>query len=166
VTGLPLPGNELSQDRYQAQLRTLMRLAFILDAAGDAVLGKGAPAMMYQAGLDAGRDQSRPAGRPLELEEALGMVLTEGEEVWHVEPWRDAAAGLDDETNGSCWFVFRRCPLLSLSRHMGSTPGGLLCQALHGHMAGSMGQMMERRVEMKIVHCGPRACKILVETRG
>lgn len=162
------PQQELSQDRYRAQLRTLMKLAFILDAAGEAVLGKGAPAMMYQAGLDAGRDQSRAAGKPLDLQDALTMVLTEGDEVWQVEPWRDFSD--DPAQEGSegdpPWFVFRRCPLLSLSRRMGSTPGGLLCQALHGYMAGSMGRMMEQRVEMKIAHCGPRACKILVETRG
>lgn len=43
--------------RGEAQLKTLMRLAYLLDTAGEAVLGKGGPAMMYQAGRDTGREE-------------------------------------------------------------------------------------------------------------
>ena len=153
--------------RYDAQLKTLMRLVYILDAAGEGVLGKGAPAMMYQAGRDAGI-KARAPGVSDDLEEAFSMVLTEGEEVWHIERWQDPGQEEPWMDGGNCrstWIIFRRCPLLSLARHVGSSPGGLLCQALHGFMAGSMERIMKRRVDHRVEHCGPRACKILVEVR-
>lgn len=159
---------DLAASRYEAQLKALMRLAFVLDAAGEGVLGKGAPAMMYQAGRDAGTAHDSPAGGIGDIDEALSLVLTEGEEVWHVERWRDPGQGdLMMETGGraSTWILFRRCPLLALARRVGSRPGGLLCQALHGYLAGSMEVMMGCRVDMKVGHAGPRACKILLELR-
>ncbi len=87
--------------RGDAQLKTLMRLSFILDAAGEQVLGKGAPAMMYHAGRDTGRDRRLGTGIVGEddIEEALVLILTEGEEVWRFERWQDPGGGraLDGE---------------------------------------------------------------------
>lgn len=154
---------------YRAQLMTLMRIALILDTAGEGVLGKGAPAMMYQAGRDAGCSQGCAPGETADMEQALRMVLTEGDEVWEFERWNDPrqeSPWIDGGDRSSTWMLFRRCPLLTLSRKAGSIPGGLLCQALHGYMAGSMERVLGRRVDMKVDHCGPRACKVLVELRA
>lgn len=154
--------------RGEAELRTLMRLAYILDASAEGVLGKGAPAMMYQSGRDAACEEGCRRGTTDDHDEALRAALAEGEDVWQYEAWRD----LDQEdewieTDGrrSTWLVFRRCPLMNLTRSVGSTPGGLLCQATHGYIAGCMEQALGRRVDMRIEHCGPRACKILLEMR-
>ncbi len=152
----------------EAELRTLMRLAYIIDASAEGVLGKGAPAMMYQAGRDAGRAEGCAAERTDDLDDALRGALVEGESVWRFEHWRDP--GQEDdwvESNGrrAAWLVFRRCPLMDLTHSVGSAPGGLLCQAIHGYMSGCMEQSLGRRVDMKIVHCGPRACKVLLEMR-
>jgi len=158
-----------SLDRYQMQLVTLMKLTYILDTAGEGVLGKGAPAMMYQAGLDSGREQARHAEHTDDLHGALAEVLTEGEEVWQIESWQDPGQETEwfDANGRRCtWLVFRRCPLITLSRRVGSTPGGLLCQALHGYIAGSLGRIMGCRLDLKVEHCGPRSCKILVEKRS
>ena len=159
---------QMEASRYEAELKTLMRLAFILDAAAEGVLGKGAPAMMYQSGRDAGCSQGQALARTDDFEEALHMALADGEDVWRFDRWMDP--GQQDnwmESNGrsSTWIVFRRCPLMNLGKTVGSNPGGLLCQAVHGFMAGSMESSLGTRVDMKIAHCGPRACKILVETR-
>jgi predicted hydrocarbon binding protein len=152
----------------EAELRTLMRLAYILDASAEGVLGKGAPAMMYQAGRDAGCAEGCRRGRTDDLEHALRQALSEGEDVWQFERWRDP--GQDDdwvESNGrrSTWLVFRRCPLMSLTHTVGSSPGGLLCQATHGYLSGCMEMSLGHRVDMKIDHCGPQACKVIMEMR-
>lgn len=97
------------------------------------------------------------------------MVLTEGDEVWQFERWKDPGQeSFWTEADGrrSAWLVFRRCPLMTLTRTVGSNPGGLLCQALHGYIAGCMEKTLGRRVDMKINHCGPRACKVLMEMRN
>lgn len=145
-----------------------MRLSRIFDAAGENILGKGAPAMMYQAGRDAGLSGNGPWGDGADVEEALGMVLTEGEDVWAFEPWSEHGAETAPAEEGDRleWFIFRRCPLLSLARNAGSSPGGIICHALHGYVAGSLEKMMGRRVDIRIGHCGPRACKLLVEMKG
>jgi predicted hydrocarbon binding protein len=162
---------EPSASRGDAQLKTLMKLSFILDAAGEDVLGKGAPAMMYQAGRDIGRAQ-HPGGNGTvagdDVEEALGLVLTEGEEVWQFERWQDPGnegLWMEDGDRRATWLLFRRCPLMTLAKKAGSRPGGILCQAMHGYISGSMEGILARRVDIRIDHCGPRACKLLLELR-
>ncbi len=150
------------------ELRTLMRIAYILDVSAEGVLGKGAPAMMYQAGRDAGCGEGRRRGTGDDPMEALSRVLSEGEEIWRFELWRDPGDEDDwtvSEDRRSAFLVFRRCPLMNLSRNVGSTPGGLLCQAMHGYMAGCMEQYLGHRVDMRVIHCGPRACKVHLEMR-
>lgn len=151
---------------HDAQLKTLMRLCYILDAGGEAVLGKGAPAIMYQAGRDAGLSSCHLEGRTADADEALCLVLEEGEDAWQVERWQEpgsGGAGAGQEGRGSAWLVFRRCPLISLASSAGTTPGGMLCQAFHGYVAGSMETILGHRVDMRVGHCGPRACKVLLE---
>ena len=155
--------------RYEAELKMLMRLAYILDVSAEGVLGKGAPAMMYQAGRDAGVRQGPASLSTDDFEQALHAVLEEGEDVWSFERWSDPGQeGEWIESNGrrSTWLVFRRCPLMSLTHTVGSRPGGLLCQASHGYMAGCMERSLGSRVDMRINHCGPRACKVLLEMRN
>lgn len=157
---------EIETARLQAQLKSLMHLLYILDAAGEGVLGKGAPAMMYQAGRDEGIIQGVTAGRTIDIEEALSMVLSGGNDVWRVERWKEPGRDdfwMKDGNVRSTWLIFRMCPLLELSKRAGSNLGGLLCQALHGYTAGSMESVMGCRVEMRVGHCGPGACKVLLE---
>jgi predicted hydrocarbon binding protein len=154
--------------RSDAQLKTLMKLSFILDTAGEGILGKGAPAMMYQAGRDAGSAQRDTSARSDDVDEALALVLTEGDEVWSFERWQEPGAEglwMENGDRRSTWLLFRRCPLISLAKKAGTNQGGLLCQALHGYIAGSMEDVMRRRVDIKVGHCGPRACKLLLELR-
>jgi predicted hydrocarbon binding protein len=158
---------EIEAARQQAQLRTLMRLLSIVDAAGQGVLGKGAPAMMYQAGRDEGL-AAEPSMRTDDFEEALKVVLAEGDEVWHVEKWCDPGQEgewIEEGDRRARWLLFRRCPLLELAQRVGAKPGGLLCQALHGQMAGSLEGIIGRRVDLRVAHCGPGACKLRVEMR-
>lgn len=160
---------EMEASHYEAELKTLMRLAYIVDAAAEGVLGKGAPAMMYQSGRDAGLTQGAPVLHTDDVEQALRIALVEGEDVWHFEHWKDPGQEsywTDSHDRRSTWFLFTRCPLLGLSRTVGTTPGGILCQALHGYMAGCMERSLSARVDMKINHCGPNACKVLLEMRS
>ncbi|HEY5533285.1 MAG TPA: hypothetical protein VIK22_14950 [Candidatus Anoxymicrobiaceae bacterium] len=155
--------------RGDAQLKMLMRLASVLDTAGEGVLGKGAPAMMYQAGRDAGLEHRRPHEPVDNMEAAMAQVLTESKELWMYEGWQEPGSDSLWSENGercSICMIFRRCPLMALSRSAGTTPGGILCQVLHGYIAGSMEVLLEQRVEMKVGHCGPRACKVQVELRS
>jgi predicted hydrocarbon binding protein len=154
--------------RGDAQLKTLMKLSFVLDAAGEGILGKGAPAMMYQAGRDAGSARHDTSARSDDVDEALALVLTEGDDVWLFERWQEPCREglwMDNGDRQSTWLLFRRCPLITLAKKAGTNQGGILCQALHGYIAGSMENVMGRRVDIKVGHCGPRACKLLLELR-
>lgn len=155
-------------DWAEAELKSLMKLSFILDTAGESILGRGAPALMYQAGRDAGLAEGEARQEQVDAIHALNLILDEGDEVWEVDLWREPGEP-DFWMNGgdteSAWMVFKRCPLLTLARSVGSTPGGMLCQALHGYIAGSMENMLARRVDLRVGHCGPRACKVLLELR-
>lgn len=72
---------------------------------------------------------------------------------------------MEDADRRSTWMVFMRCPLMTLAGRAGSTPGGILCQVVHGYIAGSMEGLLGQRVDMRVGHCGPRACKVLLELR-
>jgi predicted hydrocarbon binding protein len=146
-----------------------MKRSFILDTAGENVLGKGAPALMYQAGRDAGLAEGGLRQKTADVMQALKVVLDDGDEVWQVETWQEPGAPGDWTEDGdgvSASLVFKQCPLLMLARSAGSTPGGMLCQALHGYIAGSMETMLSKRVDLKVDHCGPRACKVILELKG
>lgn len=163
-----VPGEAADSD-HEAQLRMLMRLCFMIDTAGEEILGKGAAAMMYQAGKDAGRREVVRGEVADDLEGALERVLPEGEKIWGFKRWKDP--GQDDlwvekDDVRSTWIVFRRCPLLVLARRVGTRPGGMLCQVTHGYMAGMMEDMLGAKVDMKIEHSGPLACKVLVSVKG
>ena len=80
---------QMEASRYEAELKTLMRLAFILDAAAEGVLGKGAPAMMYQSGRDAGCSQGQALARTDDFDEALRTALSECDDAWRFERWID-----------------------------------------------------------------------------
>lgn len=152
----------------ESQLRTLMRLSSIFDAAGENILGKGAPAVMYQAGRDASRLRRDLSGASDDVTGALRAVLTEGEDVWLFEPWPEPGEEDAWTENGGrrrAWYIFRRCPLLSLARNAGSTAGGIICNTMHGYIAGSLEVLMSRRVDIRTGHCGPRACKLLLEMK-
>ena len=165
----PLEPPDFQAEMDNDHLKALMRIVRILDETGEGVLGKGAPAIMYQSGRDVGRGEGYPAGHVSGLDEAMAMVLYEGEEVWRYERWREPGQEelwMKEGPVRAAWIIFRGCPLLTLARSAGSTQGGLLCQALHGYIAGSLERIMGRRVEIRIGHCGPRACKILLEMKG
>lgn len=153
----------------EAQLKTLMRLVFVIDAATEGMLGKGAPAMMYQSGRDAAGARAARFTDTEDVDRALEDALAEGGGAWHFERWMDPGQEeywMRDGAKLSGWLVFTACPLMSLARSVGSGAGGLLCQAMHGYLAGCLASSMGRRVDMKIAHCGPRACKVLLEMRG
>ncbi len=153
---------------YGVQLKALMRLVTLLESVGEGVLGKGGPAMMYQAGLDTGKADGAVPGKTDDLDRALAMIGAEwGDGVWRMERWRDPGEGEWSDRQGrkTTWLLMRSCPILTLGRRTGVTPGGLLCQSLHGYMAGRLGQMMDCRVDLRISHCGPRACKLLLEVK-
>lgn len=150
------------------QLKSMMRLLGVLDAAGKSVLGKGAPAMMYQAGRDEGVLHGVTPEVSLDIEEALSAVLYDGEDLWKVERWKEPGSDdfwMEEGRVRSMWLIIRACPLLELARRTGSTVGGVLCQALHGYAAGSMESIFGCRVDLRVGHCGPGACKILLEMR-
>lgn len=160
---------EMEASPYEAELKALMWLAYIVDAAAEGVLGKGAPAMMYQSGRDAGLSRGVPAVRTDDVELALRTAIAQGEEIWRFEHWNDpGGSGYWMESGGrrSAWFIFTRCPLMGLARAAGTAQGGILCHALHGYIAGCMERSLQTRVDMKINHCGPGACKILLEMRA
>jgi hypothetical protein len=124
--------------------------------------------MMYQAGRDAGCEWGGPVCRTEDVNEALTLALAEGDEAWQFEEWQEAGQeGLWIERGDlRCkWIIFRRCPLMLLARKTGSNPGGILCQALHGYIAGCTGGILGRQTDLRLGHSGTRACKVLLELR-
>lgn len=149
-----------TEESMLLQLKALMRIASILDSAGERVLGKGAGAIMYQAGKEEGREQGRKLEPASNFNAALASLLLEGNTICDFDYFEGESASRTKEISV---VVFRRCPLNALSRSTGSNLGGFLCQALHGYLAGSIEEMLGKKVDLRTLHSGPRACKIRVE---
>lgn len=157
-----------SEERFQRELMGITAVVRIIDGAGEVALGKGSQAIIYQAGKDLGREKGGFAQKTSDLEEAISNLFDGGEKFLNFEQWDEECSAplIDPVVGGSRFLVIRRCPLLTLSRSIGSKTGGILCHAFHGYIAGAVEVIFSKKADLRISHCGPAACKVYLEMKS
>jgi predicted hydrocarbon binding protein len=154
---------------YKNNIQTFMRIVASLSLASDTLIGPAAKALMYQSGKEMGKAEGKKLDRTDDLLKALAMLDDAEQGVWQIEPWADdGATSYIAEQDGSkvAHLIFRECPIRQVCLTHGIPQDGALCRITHGLFAGMMGEIMGRKVEVKVEHAGPNACKKIVEIKN
>ncbi len=159
----------LEIDVYKNNIQAFMRIVASLSLASDTLIGPAAKALMYQSGKEMGKVEAKKLDRTDDLLKALAMLDEAERGVWHIEPWvDDGASSFIVEQDGSkiAHLIFRECPIRQVCLTHGVPQDGAICRITHGLFAGMMGEIMSKRIELKVEHAGPNACKKVVEIKG
>jgi predicted hydrocarbon binding protein len=153
---------------YKNNAMALMRIMASLGLASDSLIGNAANALMYQAGKDMGKTEGKKLDKTNDLAKALEMLMHAEEGVWFAELWKDQ--GQNDfviQNNGisSACVIFRECPIRQVCLSHGTKMDGVICRITHGLFAGMLGEVMNKKVDLKVEHAGPNACKKILEIR-
>ncbi len=153
---------------YKNNIQALMRILASLDFASNSLIGTAAKALMYQTGKDIGRLEGKKLDHTDDLGQAMDMLMQAERGVWYIEPWADDGATdyLSHEDGITrARVIFRECPIRQVCLTHGIKQDGVICRITHGLFAGMLGEAMAKRVELKVEHAGPNACKKIVELK-
>jgi len=148
-------------DDYEESLHVLMKFVGSMSSALEQVSGRGANAIVYQAGKRMGHE----AGKMVEKTDDLEKAMQELSEILGAEFYFDMwkPAGQDgytvekgDETVVK--LIFRDCVVRQTLRRTGLPQKGPLCYLLYGYTVGAVEEVMDIRGKLDIDHVGPNAC--------
>ena len=148
-------------DDYEDALHVLMKFMGSMSSALEQVSGRGANAIVYQAGKRMGHDAAKMMEKTDNLEQAMdemGEVL--GHEFYY-RMWKPAGQEnytieKGDETVVK--LLFRDCVVRQTLRRTGLPQKGPLCYLLYGYMVGAVEEVMDIKGKVDIDHVGPNAC--------
>ncbi len=153
---------------YKNNIQAFMRIVASLSLASDTLIGPAAKALMYQSGKEMGKAEGKKLDRTDDLLKALDMLEEAEHGVWHIEPWTDdGASDFIVNENGSmkAHLIFRECPIRQVCLTHSIAQDGAICRITHGLFAGMIGEVMGKKVELRVEHPGPNACKKVVEIK-
>lgn len=148
-------------DDYEEALHVLMKFVGSMASALEQVSGRGANAIVYQAGKRMGHD----AGKLMEKTDNLEKAMQELSEIlgieFYFEMWKPS--GQDgytvergDETEVK--LLFMDCVVRQTLRRTGLPQKGPLCYLLYGYMVGAVEEVMDIKGKLDIDHVGSNAC--------
>lgn len=148
-------------DDYEEALHVLMKFVGSMSSALEQVSGRGANAIVYQAGKRMGHEAGKLMEKTDDIEKALeemGIIL--GVE-FYFEMWKPAGQEgytieKGDETQVK--LLFMDCVVRQTLRRTGLPQKGPLCYLLYGYMVGAVEEVMDIKGKLDIDHVGPNAC--------
>lgn len=146
---------------YEEALHVLMKFVGSMSSALEQVSGRGANAIVYQAGKRMGHDAAKMMEKTDNLEKALnemGEVL--GVE-FYFEMWKPKGQEgytLESGNETVVKLLFMDCVVRQTLRRTGLPQKGPLCYLLYGYMVGAVEEVMSIKGKLDIDHVGPNAC--------
>lgn len=146
---------------YEEALHVLMKFVGSMASALEQVSGRGANAIVYQAGKRMGHD----AGKLMEKTDNLEKALVELGEIlgieFYFEMWKPS--GQDGYTvergnETEVKLLFMDCVVRQTLRRTGLQQKGPLCYLLYGYMVGAVEEVMDIKGKLDIDHVGSNAC--------
>lgn len=153
---------------YKNNIQALMRIMASLGLASDSLIGTAANALMYQTGKDMGKAEAKKLDKTDDLLKALEMLSAAEEGVWQIEPWKDVGVAdyfFQENNVRKAYLVFHECPMRQVCLTHGVKMDGVICRITHGLFAGMLGEVMGKKVDLRVEHAGPNACKKIVEMK-
>lgn len=151
---------------YKNNIQALMRIMASLGLASDSLIGTAANALMYQTGKDMGRHEGKKLDKTDDVAKAFEMLMKAEEGVWQMELWKDDGVQdfvFDRDGMKKAHVIFRECPVRQVCLTHGIKMDGVVCRITHGLFAGMMSEVMSKKVDLKVEHAGPNACKKILE---
>lgn len=148
-------------DDYEKALHTLMKFVGSMSSALEQVSGRGANAIVYQAGKRMGHEASKLMEKTDDLEKAMGELSEVLGQEFYFEMWKPSSQDnytveRGDETEVK--LLFMDCVVRQTLRRTGLPQKGPLCYLLYGYIVGAVEEVMDIRGKLDIDHVGPNAC--------
>ena len=148
-------------DDYEEALHVLMKFVGSMSTALEQVSGRGANAIVYQAGKRMGHE----AGKLMEKTDNLEKAMQELSEIlgqeFYFEMWKPSGQDsytVERENETEVKLLFMDCVVRQTLRRTGLTQKGPLCYLLYGYMVGAVEEVMDIKGKLDIDHVGPNAC--------
>jgi predicted hydrocarbon binding protein len=148
-------------DDYEEALHVLMKFIGSMSSALEQVSGRGANAIVYQAGKRMGHEAGKLMEKTDDIEKALGEMGDILGKEFYFEMWKPSdQEGYTTENNGetSVKLLFMDCVVRQALRRTGLPQKGPLCYLLYGYMVGAVEEVMDIKGKLDIDHFGPNAC--------
>ncbi len=148
-------------DDYEEALHVLMKFVGEMASALEQVSGRGANAIVYQAGKRMGHE----AGKLMEKTDDLETAMHELSEIlgqeFYFEMWKPSGQDsytVERSNETEVKLLFMDCVVRQTLRRTGLPQKGPLCYLLYGYMVGAVEEVMDIRGKLDIDHVGPNAC--------
>lgn len=148
-------------DDYEEALHVLMKFVGSMSSALEQVSGRGASAIVYQAGKRMGHEAGKLMEKTDDLENAMGELSEILGREFYFEMWKPSSQESytierGDETEVK--LLFMDCVVRQTLRRTGLPQKGPLCYLLYGYIVGAVEEVMDIRGKLDIDHVGPNAC--------
>ncbi|MGZ7043866.1 MAG: hydrocarbon binding protein (contains V4R domain) [Methanobacterium sp.] len=148
-------------DDYEEALHVLMKFVGSMSSALEQVSGRGANAIVYQAGKRMGHEAGKLMEKTDDIEKAM-LELSEilGKE-FYFEMWKPSnqdGYAIEKSNETVVQLLFMDCVVRQTLRRTGLPQKGPLCYLLYGYMVGAVEEVMDIKGKLDIDHVGPNAC--------
>jgi predicted hydrocarbon binding protein len=148
-------------DDYEEALHVLMKFVGSMSNALEQVSGRGANAIVYQAGKRMGHEAGKLMEKTDDLEKAMQELSEILGQEFYFEMWKPAGQDSFTVERGSeteVKLLFMDCVVRQTLRRTGLDQKGPLCYLLYGYMVGAVEEVMDIKGKLDIDHVGPNAC--------
>ncbi|HEX3013927.1 MAG TPA: hydrocarbon binding protein (contains V4R domain) [Methanobacterium sp.] len=155
----PETGGDIND--YEEALHILMKFVGSMSSALEQVSGRGANAIVYQAGKRMGHEVGKLAEKTDDLEKAMTQLSQILGMEFYFEMWKPSdQEGYTIERGHETVvkLLFMDCVVRQTLRRTGLPQKGPLCYLLYGYMVGAVEEVMSIKGKLDIDHVGPNAC--------
>jgi predicted hydrocarbon binding protein len=148
-------------DDYEEALHVLMKFVGSMSTALEQVSGRGAHAIVYQAGKRMGHEAGKMVDKTDNLEKAMQELSNILGTEFYFEMWKPAGQEgytIENEGETVVKLLFMDCVVRQTLRRTGLPQKGPLCYLLYGYMVGAVEEVMRIKGKLDIDHIGPNAC--------
>lgn len=153
---------EIDYKRFppEDELPALMRISGVLSETLHNLLGRSANAPAFIAGKNLAKDMTQDIERTDDIEKALAQLEEAFKGEWRCVVWHKRGVPQIRKENGNTVIdlVFRECVIRETLKEVNGGRMGPLCRVAYGVIAGILEEITGKKVELEIIHAGPRAC--------
>jgi len=142
------------------ELPALMRISGALSKTLYDLLGRSANAPAFIAGKNLAEDMAQDLKRTTNIEKALEQLGDAFKGEWRCMVWHKKGVPQIRKENGNTIIdlVFRECVIRETLKEADAKQKGPLCRVAYGVISGILEEITGKKVELEIIHAGPRAC--------
>lgn len=151
------------------ELPALMRISGALSQTLAKLLGPSSSAPAFLAGKDLAKDAAKDFEKADEflphltedIEKALEELTDAFKGGWRCAVWHKKGVPQirkNEEGNTVIDLVFRECVIRETLKEVNGEQKGPLCRVASGFIAGVLEEVTGKKVELEIIHAGPRSC--------